>query len=133
MKNINDLNMYIFKMLLSLITQMIKNLPVMQETWGSIPGLGRLSGEGNGNPLQYSCLENPMDRGAWWSAVHGVAKSRTWWATNTSHRPSKYDSLITEIWIPYLLEFFFFNSIFVFTFSILYIFFLNCLKAVHNI
>ena len=77
MKNINDLNMYIFKMLLSLITQMIKNLPVMQETWGSIPGLGRLSGEGNGNPLQYSCLENPMDRGAWWSAVHGVAKSRT--------------------------------------------------------
>ena len=77
MKNINDLNMYIFKMVLSLITQMIKNLPVMQETWGSIPGLGRLSGEGNGNPLQYSCLENPMDRGAWWSAVHGVAKSRT--------------------------------------------------------
>ena len=44
---------------------------------GSIPGLGRSSGEGNGNPLQYSCLENPMDRGAWWAAVHGVAKSRT--------------------------------------------------------
>ena len=36
-----------------------------------------MSGEGNGNPLQYSCLENPMDRGAWWAAVHGVAKSRT--------------------------------------------------------
>ena len=35
-------------------------------------------GEGNGNPLQYSCLENPMDKGAWWAAVHGVAKSRTW-------------------------------------------------------
>ena len=35
-----------------------------------------MSGEGNGNPLQYSCLENPMDRGAWWAAVHGVAKSR---------------------------------------------------------
>ena len=35
------------------------------------------TGEGNGNPLQYSCLENPMDRGAWWAAVHGVAKSRT--------------------------------------------------------
>ena len=44
---------------------------------GSIPGLGRSSGEGNGNPLQYSCLENPMDRGAWWATVHGVAKSRT--------------------------------------------------------
>ena len=35
-------------------------------------------GEGNGNPLQYSCLENPMDRGAWWATVHGVAKSQTW-------------------------------------------------------
>ena len=44
---------------------------------GSIPGSGRYSGEGNGNPLQYSCLENPMDRGAWWAAVHGVAKSQT--------------------------------------------------------
>ena len=42
---------------------------------GSIPGLGRSPGEGNGNPLQYSCLENPWDRGAWWAAVHGVLKS----------------------------------------------------------
>ena len=39
--------------------------------------LGIVGGEGNGNPLQYSCLENPMDGGAWWAAVHGVAKSRT--------------------------------------------------------
>ena len=44
---------------------------------GQIPGLGRSSGEGNGNPLQYSCLENPMDREAWQATVHGVAKSRT--------------------------------------------------------
>ena len=44
---------------------------------GSIPGLGRSSGEGNGNPLQYSCLKNPMDGGVWWAIVHGVAKSRT--------------------------------------------------------
>ena len=44
---------------------------------GSVPGLGKSSGEGNGNPLQYSCLENPMDRGAWWATVHGVAKSQT--------------------------------------------------------
>ena len=43
---------------------------------GSIPGLGRSPGEGNGKPLQYSCLENPMDRGAWWAIVHGVAKSQ---------------------------------------------------------
>ena len=41
-------------------------------------GLSLLKGEGNGTPLQYSCLENPMDGGAWWAAVHGVAKSRTW-------------------------------------------------------
>ena len=41
------------------------------------PGLGRSPGEGNGNPLQYSCLENPMDGGAWWATVHGVAKSWT--------------------------------------------------------
>ena len=45
--------------------------------WGSIPGSGRSPGESHGNPLQYSSLENPMDRGAWWATVHGVAKSRT--------------------------------------------------------
>ena len=44
---------------------------------GSIPGLGSFPGEGNGNPLQYSCLENPKDGGAWWATVSGVAKSRT--------------------------------------------------------
>ena len=44
---------------------------------GSISGLGRSPGEGNDNPLQYSCLENPMDRGTWWAAIHGVAKSQT--------------------------------------------------------
>ena len=44
---------------------------------GSIPGSGRSPGEGNGNPLQYSCLKNPMDRGAWRATVHGVAKSWT--------------------------------------------------------
>ena len=42
---------------------------------GSIPGLGRFPGGGHDNPLQYSCLENPMDTGAWWAMVHGVAKS----------------------------------------------------------
>ena len=44
---------------------------------GSIPGLGRSPVERNGNPLQYSCLENPMDRGAWQATIHGVAKSQT--------------------------------------------------------
>ena len=44
---------------------------------GSIPGSGRSPGEGNGNPLQYSCLENPMDRVAWWVTVHGIAQNWT--------------------------------------------------------
>ena len=44
---------------------------------GSVPGLGRSHGEGHGNPLQYSCLESPMDRGAWWTMVHRVAESWT--------------------------------------------------------
>ena len=44
---------------------------------GSIPGLGRSPGEGNDNPLQYPCLGNPMDQGAWWATVHGVSKSQT--------------------------------------------------------
>ena len=47
------------------------------ENLSSIPGSGRSPGEENGNPLQYSCLKNPMDRGAWGTIVHGVAKSKT--------------------------------------------------------
>ena len=44
---------------------------------GLIPGLGRSPGEGNGNPLQYSCLENPVDEGAWWATIHGITESDT--------------------------------------------------------
>ena len=61
----------------SLVAQTVKRLAYNVGDLGSIPGLGRSSGEGNGNPLQYSCLENPMDGGAWWATVHGVGKSRT--------------------------------------------------------
>ena len=53
----------------------VKNPPVSTGNAGSIPGLGRSPGEDNGNPLQNSCLKNPMDRGACWTAVHGVTKS----------------------------------------------------------
>ena len=52
----------------------VTNLPANAGDAGSILGSGRAPGEENGNPLQYSCLGNPMDRGAWWATVHGVAK-----------------------------------------------------------
>ena len=52
----------------------VKNLPAKVGDTGSIPGLGRCPGEGNGNPHQNSCLGHPMDRGAWWATVHGIAK-----------------------------------------------------------
>ena len=63
------------------MAQTVNNLLAMQETGvpslSLIPGSGRSPGEGNGHPLQYSCLENSTDRGAWWAKVHGVAKSQT--------------------------------------------------------
>ena len=62
----------------SQVVLVVENMLLMKETdLSSIPGLGRSPGEGNGNPLQYSCLGNPMDRGAWQATVHGVAKSWT--------------------------------------------------------
>ena len=54
-----------------------KNPPASAGDIGSIPGLGRSPGEASGNPLQYSCLGNPMNRGAWWTIVHGVSKNQT--------------------------------------------------------
>ena len=60
-----------------LMAQMVKNLPASEGDLGLIPGLGRFSREGNGYPLQYSCLENPMDRGAGRATVHGLTKSQT--------------------------------------------------------
>ena len=64
----------------------VKNLPASigdKGDMGSILGSGRSPGEGNGNPLQYSYLENPPDRGAWWATVHGVTKSQTWLRPHT--------------------------------------------------
>ena len=60
---------------------------------GSIPRLGRSHGRGHGNPLQYSCLENPVDRGAWRVTVHGVAKSQTW-LSNLAHRQHTHNRFI---------------------------------------
>ena len=67
-------NLVATKCTASLVAEMVKNPPAMQETWGSIPELGQSHGGWHGKPLQYSCLENPMDRGAWQAVVHGVTE-----------------------------------------------------------
>ena len=70
----------------SQVAQVTKNQPANAGDagdLGSIPALGRSPGVGIGNPLQYSCLENPTDRGAWWATVHGVAESQTGLSTHT--------------------------------------------------
>ena len=67
----------VFFVILTLVARMVKNLPAMQET-GLIPELERSPGEGNGYPIQYSCLENPTDWGAWLTVIHGVTKNWTW-------------------------------------------------------
>ena len=64
------------------VARTVKNLPAMQETW-FYPCVGKIE-KGNGNPLQYSCLENPTDREAWWATVCGIAKSQHNRVTNTS-------------------------------------------------
>ena len=69
---------------------LVKNLPASAGDVRDacmIPGLGRFPGGGHGNPLQYSCLENPMDRGAWWATVHRVAKSQTRLKRLSTHAP----------------------------------------------
>ena len=72
----------------SQVALVVKNLPAnagdIRDT-GSIPGLGRSPGGGHGNPLQYSCLENPVVRGAWWATVHSVAKIWTGLKEFSSH------------------------------------------------
>ena len=82
----------------SLVAQLIKIPPAMQKTtWnvedpGSFPRLGICPREGNGNPLQYSCLENPTNRGAWQTTVHGVARVRHNLATNPLPPPQNAQS-----------------------------------------
>ena len=63
----------------------VKNLPTNAGVMDSIPGPGRSPGGGNGNPLQYSCLGNPMDRGVLWATVHGVTKSWTQLSTHSKY------------------------------------------------
>ena len=79
---------------------MLQNLPDNVGDIGLIPGLGRSPGEGHGNPLYYSCLENSVDRGAWRAIVHGVAKNRTrlnWLSTHT-HRQEPFTWFHLLLW-----------------------------------
>ena len=75
------------------VDSVVKNLPdnAAEASW--TPGCGRSPGEGHGNPLQYSCLGNPLDRGAWWATVHGVAKE-----SDINNKNKKYylNELINE-------------------------------------
>ena len=77
---------------------------------GSIPVLGRSPGEGNGNPLQYSCLENPMDRGAWWAIAHGVTKSQTWsylaCKKKRTQYPQSFTNVYSVIWCVFKVKFY---------------------------
>ena len=73
----------------------VKNLPANAEDirdMGSTPGMGRSPGGGHGNPLLYFCLENLMDRGAWWATVHGVTKNQTCLSIH------KYNKSFTDLW-----------------------------------
>ena len=75
---------------------MVENLPVNEGDVGSIPGSRRFPGEGNGNPLQYSCLENIMDRGTWQAIVNGVTKE---W--NMTYQLNKNSNPCDKIWYIY--------------------------------
>ena len=77
----------------SLVAQLVKNLPANAGDLVSIPGSGKSPGEGNGNSLQYSCLENPMDRGAWQAAAHEVEGVRRNLATKPPPQPERLNRL----------------------------------------
>ena len=79
---------------------MVKNPPASVGDTGSVPRSGRSPGGGNGNPLQDSCLRNPMDRGAWWATVHGVAKGRTQLGVNAHTLNLNYEDSKDSLKIP---------------------------------
>ena len=83
-----------------------KNLPANTGDIGSIPALGRSPGKGNGNPLQYSCLKSPMDRGAWQVTVHRVTKSQTWLKRLSKHACMMQSDILHFIYSILLYSFY---------------------------
>ena len=79
---------------------MVKNQPANAEDVGLIPGSGRSPGVGNHNPLQYSCLENSMDRGAWWATVHGVSELGTTEHTYTNLKTNLKKRQMLKLKLP---------------------------------
>ena len=98
-----------------LVGQMVKNLPAVWET-GLISWLGRSLGEGDGNPLQHCCLENPKDRGAWWATIHGVTKSQT--RLSDQHVPQKNCSVFSVPFLVILVLFIVFQLLYTYLFII---------------
>ena len=91
----------------SQVALVVKNLAASEEDVrdaGVIPGSGRSPGGGQGNPLQYSCLENPMNRGAWWATVHGVTQSRTQLKQLSTHARTMRTELPTSLSLVHSLR-----------------------------
>ena len=80
---------------------MVKNMPANAGDKSLIPGLGRSPGGGNGNPLRYSCLGNPMDREAWWATVHGSQKCQTQVSNKTTTKVNIYKHVSIYTYIEY--------------------------------
>ena len=86
----------------SLVVQMVKSLPANAGDMGSIPWSGRSPGGGNGNPLQYSCPENPMDRRSWWATAHRLQRVGHDWVTEHTHTSLDWGSSFTDLSLPHI-------------------------------
>ena len=92
---------------------------------GSIPGLGRSPGGKHGNPLQYSCMENALDRGAWWATVHRVAKSRTllkWLSMHTHEVGHDFSHIISQLMCVYVHTYMYIFYVYMYTFMYTYMY-----------
>ena len=96
------------------MVSLVKNPPANAEDWVSILGTGKCPGEGNGNPLQYSCQENPMDRGAWWATVHNIMTEATWHARTCTRALLSFLSITSFLEVQFFTECYFFPYSFFF-------------------